>query len=275
MRCRACNSRAGAKTLTPFVEWLLTTPHLPLAAALLSVVLALPALGVGWAIDDYFHRAILLERPRAKEYLGPPSDMFRFFRGDPERTGRLVDLGLFPWWTYPALKAEMLQALTVLTHRLDYALWPDSPVLMHAHNLFWLGAAVAVTACFYRQILGPTWVAGLAALLFAVDDARGPTVGFVANRNALVAATFGVSALIAHDRARRGSSRLGGVLATLLLLAALFSKEEGIGTCAYLAAYAFFIDPRGTWRGSLSLWPYAAGGSRVGSTPGPLGVWRS
>ena len=168
--------------------------------------------------------------------------MFRFFRGDPERTGRLMDVGLFPWWTDPGLKAEFLQALTVLTHRLDYALWPDSPALMHAHSLFWLGAAVAVTACFYRRILGSTWVAGVAALLFAVDDARGATAGFVANRNALVAATFGVSALIAHDRGRRDGSRPAGVLAPLLLLAALFSKEEGIGTCAYLVAYALFID---------------------------------
>jgi hypothetical protein len=239
------------------MESFLTTPRLPVAAAVLSVVLALPALGVGFMLDDYYHRAILLERPRFQELLGNPSEMFRFFRGDPARTGRLVDLGLFPWWTDPGLKAEFLQALTVVTHRLDYALWPDSPVLMHAHNLFWLGAAVAVTACFYRQILGLTWVAGVAALLFAVDDARGPTVGFLANRNSLVAATFGVSALIAHDRARRKRSWLASVLAPLLFLAALFSKEEGIGTCAYLAAYALCIDSAGRWRSSLALWPYA------------------
>ena len=103
--------------------------------------------------------------------------MFRFFHGDPGRTGRLMDLGLYPWWTYPGLKAEFLQALTVLTHRLDYALWPDSPVLMHAHSLLWLGAAVAATAAFYRRMLGATWVAGVAALLFAVDDARGRPSG--------------------------------------------------------------------------------------------------
>jgi hypothetical protein len=183
--------------------------------------------------------------------------MFRFFRGDPERTGRLIDIGLFPWWTAPSLKAEFLQALTVLTHRLDYALWPDSPALMHAHSLFWLGAAVAVTAFFYRRMFGSTCVAGVAALLFAADDARGATVGFLANRNVLVAATFGVSAMIAHDRGRRDGSRPAGLLAPLLLMAALFSKEEGIGTCAYLAAYALFVDPGGRWRGCLALWPHA------------------
>ncbi len=222
------------------------------------MLLTLPALGVGWILDDYYHRTVLLRRPPLCELLGQPSEMFRFFRGEPDRTGRLVDLGLFPWWTDPGLKGEFLQALTVLTHRLDYALWPDSPELMHAHSLLWLGAAAAAAAVFYRRMMGPTRVAGVAALLFALDDARGATVGFLANRNVLVAATFGMSALIAHDRWRRGGSRRSAFLAPALLLAALFSKEEGIGTCAYLASYALFADPAGRWRGLLALGPAAA-----------------
>jgi hypothetical protein len=245
------------RRLAAWVGSLLRMRQLPAVAMALSVLLALPALGVGWILDDFYHRTILLERSRLKDLLGPPAEMFRFFRGDPERMGRLMDIGLFPWWTYPSLKAEMFHALTVLTHRLDYALWPNSPELMHAHSLLWLGATVAATACFYRRMLGSTWVAGVAALLFAVDDARGATVGFLANRNALVAASFGVLALIAHDRARRAGERPAGWLAPLLLMAALFSKEEGIGTCAYLAAYALFVDPGGRWRGCLALWPYA------------------
>jgi hypothetical protein len=196
--------------------------------------------------------------PRFRELLGTPADMFRFFRGDPVRMGRLMDLGLFPWWTDPDIKAEFLQALTVLTHRLDYILWPDSPVLMHAQNLFWLGAAVAAAAAFYQRIMGPTGVAAVAALLFAVDDARGTPVGFLANRNVLIAATFGFLALNFHDRFRRDGSRPAALLAPLLLVAALFTKEEGLGTCAYLAAYGLFVDRAGRWRGCLTLLPYAA-----------------
>jgi hypothetical protein len=227
----------------------------PLGVAALVVVLALPSLGVGWMIDDYYHRAILLKNSHLREVLGPPSGMFRFFRGY-ERTSRLVDIGLFPWWTDPNLKGEFLQALTVLTHRLDYALWPNSPFLMHAHNICWLAALVALTTCYYRQILGAIPTAAIAAFLFAVDDAHGGTVGFLANRNSLVAATFGVAALIAHDRFRRDGSARRAWLAPLLLSAALFSKEEGIGACAYLAAYALFLDPAGWRRGSLALSPH-------------------
>ena len=90
-----------------------------------------------------------------------------------------------------------------------------------------------------------------------MDDARGTTVGFIANRNVLIAATFGVSALVCHDRWRRGGSRPSAFLAASLLALALFSKEEGIGTCAYLAAYALFVDPKGRRGGSLAMLPYA------------------
>ena len=230
-------------------------------------------------IDDYFHRAVLLERSRFRDLLGPPPEMFRFFRGDPERTGRLIDLGLFPWWTYPGLKAEFLQALTVLTHRLDYALWPDSPALMHAHSLFWLGLAVAATAGFYRRMLGATWVAGVAALLFAVDDARGATVGFIANRNVLVAATFGVSALIAHDRGRRDGSRLAAWLAPLLLLAHCSRRRRGSGPAPTSRPMRCSSIPGG---GGAAAWPSGrmrrwASCGRASGRPGGTasGTWAS
>ena len=243
--------------LTAALAWLGKSRYFPLAVAALAVVLALPALRTGLVLDDYYHREVLRPNSAYRELLGPPSEMFRFFRGDPMRTGRIMDIGAFPWWTDPTLKAEFLQAVTVFTHRLDYALWPDSPPLMHAQSLLWLGAAVAAVAVFYRRMLGATWVAAAAALLFAVDDARGVTVGFIANRNVLIAATFGVSGLVCHDRFRRDGSRLAAFLAVLLLALALFSKEEGLGTCAYLGAYALFLDPKGIWRGCLSMIPYA------------------
>ena len=63
---------------------------------------------------------------------------------------------------------------------------------------------------------------------------------------------------IFHDRSRKDGSRPAAFLAPLLLLAALFTKEEGLGTCAYLAAYALFVDRAGWRRGCLALLPYAA-----------------
>jgi hypothetical protein len=232
--------------------------YFPIIVAVSSVVLSLPALSAGWILDDYLHRTMFLENPQFRDQLGPPAEMFRFFRGDPVRTGRAMDIGIYPWWTDPTLKAEFLQALTVFTHRFDYALWPDSSAYMHAHSLFWLGTAVFAVATLYRRMLEATWVAAVAALLYAVDDARAATAGFIANRNVLIAVTFGAWTLVCHDRYRREGSRTAALAAPLLFVAALFSKEEGIGTCAYLAAYALFLDPRGRWRGCLALFPYVA-----------------
>jgi hypothetical protein len=208
-----------------------------------------------WLRDLAAHR--YFPAPRFRDLLGEPGEMFRFFRGDPGRTAPVMDLGLFPWWTDPDLKAEFCQALTVLTHRLDYALWPDSAVLMHAHSLAWFGALVALTGCLYRRVMGPTWVAALATLVFAVDDAHGTPAGWIANRNSLVAASFGVSALIAHDWWRRAGWCAAAALAASLLAASFFAKEEGIGTCAYLAAYGLVLDPAGPVRGVRALAPYA------------------
>jgi hypothetical protein len=235
----------------------LTGRSLPWLAALLAIAFTLPALGAGWILDDHYHRTVLKGTSRFRDLLGPPWEMFRFFRGDPLRTRRVMDIGLFPWWTYPGLKAEFLQTVTVLTHRLDYQLWPDSPVLMHAHSLIWYGVLVAVVAVLYRRMFGRTWQAGLAAVLFALDDAHGTPAGWLANRNALVTATFGVAAIIFHDRSRRGGRPKEMVLALLFLAASLWSKEEGISTCAYLLAYALFLDPAGFRKGGLALTPYA------------------
>ena len=91
----------------------------PLIVAGLAVMLALPALRAGWILDDYYHRTVMLPESPFRELLGPPAEMFRFFRGDPVRTRRVMEFGIFPWWTDPSPKAEFLQVLTVLTHRLD------------------------------------------------------------------------------------------------------------------------------------------------------------
>ena len=155
----------------------------PSIVALSAVVLALPALGAGWMLDDYLHRAILLEDIRFRELLGPPAEMFRFFRGDPVRTGRAMDIGIYPWWTDPTLKAEFLQAITVLTHRLDYILWPDSPALMHAQSLLLVGHVRICRGGVLSADTGCHGVAAAAALLYAVDDGGARPPGFIANRN--------------------------------------------------------------------------------------------
>jgi hypothetical protein len=108
----------------------------------------------------------------------------------------------------------------------------------------------------YRRFIGPSWVAGLALLLFAVDDAHGPAVGWVADRNAIIALAVAIPVLLFHDRWRRDGWKAGAWLGPLFLGVALLTGESALAICAYLAAYALHLD-RSSWRARLaSLVPY-------------------
>lgn len=232
--------------------------RVPVAAALVAVLLAAPALGAGLFIDDWLHELVLTGKADALGAPGAAPAMFNFADGDPERVQALKDFGFLPWWTYENVHLRFWRPLTELTHKLDYALWPDSPLLMHAQNLLWFAAAILAAALLYRRVLREAYTAGLAAVLFALEDAHAMPAAWVSNRNTLIAFVFGTLAIQAHVRWRRYADRRAGVMAVLLLLLALFAKESAIAACAYLAAYALCLDPD-RWRGRLfSLAPYAA-----------------
>jgi hypothetical protein len=227
--------RDRAKRLLAHRRW-------PWLAGLLALLLALPSAWRGLFADDYFQRAGLLGSHFSSEFVSRPLDIFAFVDGDPAHTHRLMDMGFMPWWAYPAVKAGFWRPLTVLTHWLDYHLWPDQIWLMHLQSVAWYAALVIAVAVLYRRVIPVPWVAGLAALAYAVDYTHALPVAFLANRNALLSTLFGVLALVAHDRWRRDGRRLGAVLGPGLFLLSLLAKEEGVGTCAYLAAYALFLD---------------------------------
>jgi hypothetical protein len=233
------DSHSGCKI---FVHTLLTNRFFPLSVAILAVILTLSALKAGLIADDYHHKLLMSGSKSIVKLLDSPIDMFRLFNGDPRRISELRDYGFLPWWTYEKAKGAFWRPLASITHWLDYIIWPNSPPLMHLHSILWYGALVMVVAFFYRRFTVVPLVAGLAALLYAIDDAHGMPAGFLSNRNALMATFFGVLAIIAHDKWQRNNWHAGIVLGPLFLAASLLSAEAGISTCAYLAAYVVFID---------------------------------
>lgn len=218
--------------------------------------MTLPALWSGWQQDDLLQRYYLLGNPDPSGTPVSPLNIFAFLDGDSATIARHRDLGVIPWWTYPRLRLAFFRPLTGLTHYSDYALWPRSAELMHAQNLLWFGALIAAVTLLYRRLHGVTWLAGLAALLYALDDAHGLPAGWLANRNAVVAACFGVLALVVHDHWRRGTFRAGEKLGPLLFVIGLLSGETALATVAYLIAYALFVDEGSFLRRINSLVPY-------------------
>ena len=236
----------------------LTGRFFPFVIAILAILLTLSSLNVGLRMDDYYHKLLMDGSDSPIRLLDSPLDMFKFFDGDPDHTTEIMDYGFFPWWTYKGIKGAFWRPLASITHWLDYILWPDSPLLMHAQSVLWYGALVAAVAFLYRRFISIAWVAGLAALLYAIDDAHGTPVGFLANRNAVMATLFGVLTLIIHDKWRRGNLRIGLFFGPALLAASLLSAEAGIATCAYLFAHAVFIDQGTLRRRFAAMIPYVA-----------------
>jgi len=243
-----------------FGNKLLAHPKFPFLLALTAMTLTLGSLGSGLKMDDCWHWAVLTEAKvfdnKIPVNFGSGLDLFRFLDGDLENNLALMDAGVLPWWATKDIKGAFWRPVTCVTHWVDYQLWPGSPVLMHLHSVLWYGLLVIITALFYRRFMGLTWVAGLAGLLFAVDDGHGMAVGFIANRNALIATVFGVLVLMIHHRWRSSNWRAGLIVGPLFLVMSLLSKESGIGVCAYLIAYSLFLDRGSLWQRGKTLLPY-------------------
>lgn len=248
----------GGKGFKHFLHRTLTHSRFPFIAAAFAILFTLPSLKAGWLVDDYHHKLLMSDYEGVIKLLESPLDMFNFLDGEPEHAAPRIDYGILPWWTYDKIKGAFLRPLASITHWFDYLVWPDSPLLMHAHSVVLYGVLAMAVAFLYRRFATIGWAAGLAAILYAIDDAHGTTVGWLANRNAIMAVLFGVLVLIVHDRWRRGGRRVGIVLGPVLLVLSLLSAEAGIATCAYMGAYALCIDRDRFVRRFAALVPYAA-----------------
>jgi hypothetical protein len=235
---------------------ILTRKYLGWWLALLAVVVMLPSLWVGLVSDDCLIEVCQLGSAQLPEAQRSPFDVFSFCRGGPSVIQGFMDRGLLPWWTPPDFRFAFWRPLSSLSHWADFTCYPNHPALMHLHSILWYAAlALAVTA-FYRRLFTAAWVAGLAALLYVLDDAHAFPVAWVANRNGLMAAFFGVLVLLTHDRWRREGWWPGAILGVLLLAIGLNCGESALAATGYIAAYALFLD-RGKWVSRLAtLLPY-------------------
>ena len=222
----------------------------------LAVVFALPSLGGGMIADDHHFRMIARGMPGIPEISQSPLDAFNFTGMTPEDRAVRKARGLTAWWTHEDMQIAFWRPVSALTHWFDNTLWGDHAWLMHLHNILWYGILVAAVALLYRRFGMPGWIAALAALLYAVDEAHGIPVAWIASRNALLSGLFGVLCLIAHDAWRRQGWRLAGMGAPLLFGAGLLSAEAAAATAGFLLAYALFMDRGGRFHRAVSLLPY-------------------
>jgi len=225
---------------------------------LLAVVAALwciPALWSGLAMDDYILRGKVMGYFPARPDSPLLLELFRFMSGDPEEGRMSIASGLAPWYTDPLIQAAFFRPLSAATHLLDFSIWPENTIPHHAHSILWYALGVLVVALLFRRMLPPA-AAGLAGLMFALEDAHYMPVSWLSNRNALLALAFGAVALLLHRnwREQGGLHRLA--LALTALAAGLFSGEVALGAVAYIAAYQLTLDRDPLVRRLARLAPY-------------------
>ena len=231
------------------LEALLTAPRLPLWVALAAVLLCLPSLAGGFAMDDHGLAQLIGQG-------APAWDLFDFTRfGD---TAALQERGFLGWWASPDFSIAFWRPLASLSHSLDFALWPGSAWAMHAHNVLLYGLLCGLVALLYRRLGMPALAAGVAAVLFMTDDVHAQSAGWISGRNAMLAAIPAFAALWAHHRWRADGWRHGAWLGPLLLASSLLCAEAGLACAGYLAAHALCLDRGRGWRRLAVLLPYAA-----------------
>jgi len=202
-----------------------------LAAA--GVVVFWPAITTPFFLDDYLHAAMV--HGRFPGVRGPFS--LYDFVGDDNREA-LFDRGFLPWWTDPRLTLRFLRPLSSAFLFFEHSWIGSSPLAMHLLSFAWWLAAVLGARSLFRLCVAPR-AATFATVIFALSPCHSLPLGWLANREALIALTFGTIGLTALLRWQRREGGRWAVLSTFAFTLALLSGEYALGCAGYVVAFAW------------------------------------
>lgn len=205
---------------------------------LLAFVVTLPSLGVGFVLDDWPQRGLV----RGQFTYAGRYELFNFGAGDPAALAPMMQKGPFPWFTLPELKLRFLRPLSSALIVFDTEVFGDVAWAQHLHSSLWYVLLTAVALALYRR-LAPS-IAFAAALLFAIDDAHAMTIGWLANRNAIVAVTLVWVGLLAHLAWRERSWSPGAIVSAFFFALGLSAGETAVAALAYVVAYEVMAPRR-------------------------------
>ena len=234
-------------------------------AVVLSAVLALgllgaiavrwPAVSSGYQDDDYIQDAMLdgafwIERG--------PLDLFWFGGRNPGEQRALIDHGYLPWWTQPEHRVAMMRPLASGLLALEHAL-SLPPAVQHVIALGLFALCLWAAQRFLKSLL-PPWVAVIATLIYALDEAHGAPTTWLANRSTLISTALAFVALRSYVLARTEAPdrRAPLVRAFALLALAFVSGEYGYFALGYIVAFELIDAGKASFRAALGALSLAA-----------------
>ncbi len=230
----------GLNRVVDAALWIAEHPRSLSLTLLIAAVLVAPALMADFVADDLFHQH--MATGAVAELQRAPTDYYRFFLDDESWHLAARESGFLPWFTEHGFHGEFLRPLASLSLYVDHQLAPGSPFFAHAHSIAWYLALIVATSLVYRRLMGSGALAGLALLIFAIDDAHAVPVGWVANRNALMAMSFASTAFWLHIRWRQERRLFDGVATLPVLLTGLLCSEVALSITAFHFSYAVFLE---------------------------------
>jgi Flp pilus assembly protein TadD len=187
------------------------SPWLP---ALLAVLCFANSIPNDFAYDD---RALVLDNPRITSL------------------ANVRAIWLSDWWKLVENEAEanpqrdrLYRPLTLFSFALNYAVHGYRPAGYHAVNILLHAAVCLLVWHFARRWSGEAAIASIAAVAFAVHPVHVEAVANVVGRAEVLATLFVLSGLLVLGPRQRLPGARRGLLAALLFLLGLLSKESAI-----------------------------------------------
>jgi len=206
------------------------------ALFVLGFVVFFPSIRTPYLLDDYLHRA--MANGVFPVHRGP-FDLYDFVSG--RDRAQLLEQGILPWWTDPALEIRFFRPLSSLLLYVDHRTFGGYPIFLHLHSFLWWMLAVLAVRGLFARFFAPRVVL-LATTVFALAPCHMLPLAWLANREALVSLTFGLLALGKYEDFRASPTFGRGLSAAVLFSLALLSGEYALLMTGYVGAIELVRD---------------------------------
>lgn len=224
---------------------------------LLFLLLILPTIFAPYHSDDFFQLLLLSGHSAIERSDASLWGLFSFVDEVPEHRRQMLQYGVLPWFAADDFHFRFLRPLAEITHWLDVYWFGVNPLPAHIQSVIWFGMlSVVIYQLATRIFPAQAGLPLLALAIFLLDGQHVATIGWIANRNALLAAFFGFAALLSHFVWMETHEKRYFVIALCALALALLSGEAALAMVSYLFFYAVFIDDEGFKKGLPKIIPY-------------------
>lgn len=231
----------------------MSTPHRAVWSVLLiTAILYLPSLLVGFFVDDYTWLASLDPSLTPQESVQPAVGPYYLQLTDPDARAFWQALGVAPWWASTAFRWTLLRPAATWMLQLQWSLFGAWPLGYHLLSwLCYLGLVAGVGRLYARLLpgdlgpgyfgpgyFGPRDLGGLALFLFATHIGHLQSVWLLCNQHSLLAVTAALLGLLAHLRWQESGWKPGLPLSLLGFSVGLLFGETTVSLAAYVLTYA-------------------------------------